>query len=111
MAGGALGALAFGGDPLIGAASAGIAIGVNIVCQINPAAQSIGTGLAETTGDRFISELIMSAGVGALAGGVTAEIFGGDFSEGAAYGAASSAATYAMEGFLKAGETDSISPP
>ncbi|MFA5252667.1 MAG: RHS repeat-associated core domain-containing protein, partial [Phycisphaerae bacterium] len=91
VAGGALGALVTGGDPGMAAATAGIASGVSIAFGINPA-----PGVAGPTGGEYLKELAISTGVGALAGGISAEISGGSFGEGAMWGAASAAASYTV---------------
>ncbi|NIM06328.1 MAG: hypothetical protein GTN65_12100, partial [Armatimonadetes bacterium] len=91
IAAGALGSAIQGGDPLMGAMTAGVSAGVAAVCQQTPLA-SVFDGIE----DEFLKGLIVSTTSGALAGGVTAEMFGGDFGQGAAHGAASAAAGYAI---------------
>jgi RHS repeat-associated protein len=100
IAAGAIGGVIQGGDPMMGAVTAGISAGVAAVCQQTPLA-SIFDGIE----DKFLKELVVSTASGALAGGVTAEMFGGDFGQGAATGAASGAAGYVLTrtilGFFK----------
>jgi hypothetical protein len=95
MAGGALGALVTGGDPLMGAMTAGISAGVSVCCMESPLASAF-----KPFGDEFLDELTLSTVTGSLSGGVTAEVFGGDFGQGAAYGSASAAAGYVLASAL-----------
>ncbi len=91
IAGGVLGALVTGGDPGMAAATAGINAGVSIACGINPM-----PGFGGASAGEFFKGLVLSTGVGALAGGISAEITGGSFGEGAMWGAASAAASFAL---------------
>ena len=79
-AGGALGAVATGGDPAMGALSAGITGGIMAGMNFSPV-PSIGDLFTE----QVLKQLAITAGVGAGIGGVTAEIFVGNFAQGAAY--------------------------
>jgi hypothetical protein len=101
MAGGALGALVTGGDPVMAAATAGIAAGIandSVLMQFS----DWSSGLPDISiGDVHLRALAASSGVGALAGGVTAEIFGGNFGEGAMWGAAGAAAGYVVSTTLE----------
>lgn len=79
--GGALGAVATGGDPAMAAVSAGITFGI---------VQGLGGGFgvdigasAELFSEQFFKELVITTAVGAGAGGVTATIMGGNFWDGA----------------------------
>jgi hypothetical protein len=95
MAGGALGALVTGGDPMMGAASAGIAAGIS--ASVAACFKDLPvTCVFESIENEYLRELTYTTACGALAGGVTAEMFGGDFAQGAAYGAASAAAGYVL---------------
>jgi hypothetical protein len=95
IAGGALGALVTGGDPGIAAATAGIAAGISIACGYTPL-PNWANGLPDISiGDVHIRDLAFSSGVGALAGGISAEIAGGSFGQGAMWGAAGAAASAA----------------
>ncbi|HLB73810.1 MAG TPA: RHS repeat-associated core domain-containing protein [Sedimentisphaerales bacterium] len=91
VAGGAIGALVTGGDPMMGAMTAGIAAGVGACFEISPLA-----GVFGDVENSYFAALRFSTASGALAGGVTAEIFGGDFSEGAVQGAMGAAAGYVV---------------
>ena len=96
IAGGALGALVTGGDPGLAAATAGVGAGISIACGFTPLPDLVG-GLPDISiGDVCLRNLAASAGVGALAGGVSSVAFGGDFGEGAMWGAAGAAAGYAV---------------
>jgi len=87
IAGGAVGSAIQGGDPLMGAITAGVAA----ICSQTPIAS-----VFDVIEDEYLKALAMSTTSGALAGGVTAEMFGGDFGQGAAYGAAGAAASYVI---------------
>jgi len=100
MAGGALGALVTGGDPGMAAATAGIAAGVSIACGFSPISDWVGGVPDISIGQICIRDLAASTGVGALSGGVTAEIFGGDFREGAMWGAIGAAAGYVVSTYM-----------
>jgi RHS repeat-associated protein len=107
MAGGALGALVTGGDPMMGAISAGIAAGISA----GVAACFKDLPLAcvfESIQDEYLRELTYTTTCGALAGGVTAEVFGGDFAQCAAYGAAAAAAGYVVSKGLEVFSEDLI---
>ncbi len=95
VAGGALGAAVMGGDPVMGAITAGISAGVSATFADLPIPSS-----CQTLEQIWLWELAVSTASGALAGGVTAEIMGGDFLEGTAYGAASAAAGWAVSKVL-----------
>lgn len=99
IAGGAIGALVTGGDPMMGALSAGIAAGVGACFGKTPLPGVLGRAV-KGIGNAHLRNLMFSAASGALCGGVTAEIFGGDFGEGALYGAASAAAAYVLFNIL-----------
>jgi hypothetical protein len=91
IAGGAIGALVTGGDPMMGAMTAGISAGVGACFEISPLA-----GVFGDVENSFFAALRFSTASGALAGGVTAEIFGGDFGEAAMWGAAGAAAGFVV---------------
>jgi hypothetical protein len=85
-AGGALSAVMTGGAPLMGAAMGAASVGAaGVLGEVLP-------GAFKWIGDVYIESLAVSTAAGALIGGVTAEVMGGGFGEGAAYGAASAAA-------------------
>jgi hypothetical protein len=98
IAAGAVGAVVQGGNPAMGAITAGVSVGVAAICQQTPLAS-----IFDSIKDEFLKQLVVTTTSGALAGGVTAEMFGGNFGEGAASGLASSAATFAV--FKAIGET------
>jgi len=91
MAGGALGALATGGDPMMGAVTAGIASGVGVCFSESPLPSQF-----DFIGDEFLKELTVSTACGALAGGVTSTMFGGNFGDGALGGAIGASAGYVI---------------
>jgi RHS repeat-associated protein len=109
VAGGAWGALITGGDPMQGALSAGVAAGVQVCLGFSPTPSGgdISTG-------QYLQELALSTASGAIGGGVTAEILGGNFGQGAAYGAAGAAAGYivasALEGAPDEGDPQNDDP-
>jgi RHS repeat-associated protein len=109
IAGGALGAQATGGDPLQGAISAGVGAGVQACLGFSP--QPSG---ADFLSGQYLKELTLSTASGALVGGVTAELMGGDFAEGAISGAAGASANYvvacAMEDVPTEGDAQNDSP-
>jgi RHS repeat-associated protein len=72
-----------GGDPMIGARAAGSTRGIAACCNIIP----LPFVFPDIGGQNFTA-LVYSALIGAFAGGVTAEMFGGSFAQGAVYGAA-----------------------
>jgi hypothetical protein len=96
-AGGALGALVTGGDPGMAAATA--AISSIISFGLFSEGGIFGSFTGSQT-EQYIKMLTASTGVGALMGGISAEIFGGDFGEGALWGAASAAASYMLSAAL-----------
>jgi len=59
-----------------------------------------GNGIFSFSGSQgtelYLKQLAASTGVGALVGGITAEIFGGSFGQGALWGAAAAAASYVL---------------
>jgi RHS repeat-associated protein len=95
MAGGAVGALVTGGDPLMGAMTAGISAGVGACFAKTPLPGVLGRAVGNI-GNVHLRNIMFSAASGALCGGVTAEIFGGDFGSGALFGAAAAAAEYVV---------------
>jgi len=95
-AGGALSAVITGGDPLMAAATA--ALTATILGVVGwQAPDSLGAVFAE----EGLKNLIKSTGVGALVGGITAEISGGDFAEGAMWGAVAAASAFAVTMLLE----------
>jgi hypothetical protein len=95
-AGGALSSLFTNGDPLMAAASAGIGVGIGFGFNV----PTVSGAFTDIFGEE-LAKLALSTGVGALAGGITAEIFGGNFGQGALWGAASAAAAYATKTTLR----------
>jgi hypothetical protein len=95
-AGGALGAIATGGNPAMGAISGGLTAGIMAGMGFSPMAS-----VQDVFTQQALKQLVISTAVGAMVGGVTAEMFGGDFGQGAAYGAASSAAGFVVATTLK----------
>ncbi len=83
-AGGALGALAIGGDPAMGALTGGLTAGILVSFNITPVYQMTNPSTSE-----YLKQLALHSGVGAGVGGVAVEIQGGKFSQGAEAGAKS----------------------
>jgi RHS repeat-associated protein len=89
IAGGALAAAVTGGDPVQGAISGGVSAGVQITLGFSPAPSR-----ADFLSGEYLIDLALSTASGSVCGGVTAEVLGGDFSEGAVSGASSAASNY-----------------
>lgn len=98
-AGGAVGALVTDDDPMTGAMTAGISAGVGACFETSPLA-----GMFGDIENDFGALLRLSTASGAFCGGVTSEIFGGGFGQGAMWGAGGSAAglvlTVATDNYL-----------
>ncbi len=87
---GALNAVMMHGNPLLGAAMGATSAGAGIkLAETLP-------GVFTWIDDIYLRDLAASTAAGVLIGGVTAEVMGGDFGEGAAYGAASAAAGWVV---------------
>jgi RHS repeat-associated protein len=99
VAGGALGALAVGGNPGLGALYAGVGFAVQSCLGFSP---------EPSTGDvpagQYLQELAVSTASGAMCGGVTAELMGGKFKDGAISAAASAAASYVVSVAIESAE-------
>jgi hypothetical protein len=80
---------------MMGAMTAGIGFGLS-TGVIGSCSQSPFAGAFKVFGDEYMQKLAITTCAGAVAGGVTAELFGGSFGEGAAMGAASAAAGYVV---------------
>ncbi len=93
-AGGALGALVTGSDPGMAAATATIASAISFSLFSEGSVFHSFEGSATT---QYLKQLAASTGIGALAGGVSSVAFGGNFGEGAMWGAAGAAAGCTIE--------------
>jgi RHS repeat-associated protein len=96
VAAGALTGVMSGGDPLMGALTAGVSAGIASAFAEMPVPSFVNTPT-----EAYLWQLTMSTCIGALAGGVNAEMSGGNFGTGAAYGAAGAAAGFAVSMALR----------
>ncbi len=103
MTAGAVSSAIMGGDIGMGALGGAIggAIAYGMGFGVNSDGQStfgengfsiVSDFIENTVSDQYMQQLIATAGAGALGGGVAAELSGGSFGEGAAWGAGSAAA-------------------
>jgi len=102
-AGGALGALVTGGDPGMAAVTAAISSTVSLGLFND---NGILGSFSGSPTEQYFKQLTASTGVGALMGGISAEIFGGSFGEGAMWGASAAAASFALSKALSPTESE-----